>query len=46
MREKENVVKQNSILREKLRQSEDLIEKLIGNAGSELQEEKAEEGEE
>ena len=33
VKEKENVVKQNVILKEKLKQSEELIEKLLGASG-------------
>lgn len=33
VREKENIVKQNTILKQKLKQSEDLIGKLLGNPG-------------
>lgn len=33
VKEKENIVKQNTILKQKLKQSEDLIGKLLGNPG-------------
>ena len=33
MKEKENIVKQNTILKQKLKQSEDLIGKLFGQPG-------------
>ena len=31
MKEKDNILKQNSVLKEKLQQSEELIGKLLGN---------------
>lgn len=44
MKEKENILKQNVILKEKLAQSEELISRLLGNAVPEGEE--GEEGEE
>ena len=38
VKEKENVVKQNLILKEKLKQSEELIEKLLGAGRNEYEE--------
>jgi hypothetical protein len=35
MKEKENILKQNAVLKEKLKQSETLIAKLLGNQISE-----------
>ena len=34
MKEKDNILKQNSVLREKLKQSEELIGKLLAGAGA------------
>lgn len=34
MKEKDNILKQNSVLREKLHQSEELIGKLLAGAGA------------
>ncbi len=42
MKEKENILKQNAVLKEKLKQSETLIGKLLGNQISEQQDEQQE----
>ena len=34
MKEKENILKQNAVLKEKLKQSEELIGRLLGGAGA------------
>ena len=45
VKEKENVFKQNVILKEKLKQSEELIEKLLGASQNEYEEDFEPEGE-